>query len=118
MPNAQTYTEDATTLGTARGKSAASWRFDGNTSTETYVAFLTGFEDGDPETLDAFGPATGWLSGEYADDPTPTTLHRTLSTPEDDDLRADVEDAYESAAEDAYWAELVRVATYQTEGGE
>jgi hypothetical protein len=115
-------TEDkARELGRERGKAAASWVFDGNTTDETYRTFLRLYDDGDP-LIDQFAiTASGWLSGEYADDPSPTTLARDLDLPTetDEDLAALNEacNTYEEAAEAAYWAELERVARLQTKEG-
>jgi hypothetical protein len=67
--------------------------------------------------MDTFGPATGWLSGEYAEGPTPAELAHTLDLPSDTEANRqaidEACDAYETAAESAYWAELERVARYQ-----
>lgn len=104
-------------LGTERGKAAASWVFDGNTSTETYANFLRLDDDGDPALYDTFGPTSGWLSGEFADAPTPRTLAEDLGISQDDDVAMDdAFSTYEDAADAAYWAELRRVATLHTEG--
>ncbi len=55
----------ATAEGTANGRAAASWYFDGNTSDATRAVVLRGIEDGDPAVLDTF-PAPD-LSGQWAD---------------------------------------------------
>lgn len=102
-------------LGAERGKAAASWTFDGNTSAETYRTFLRMHEDGDP-AIEQFDTMTGWLSGEYAGEPSPTTLAHDLDLDLDDHDAIDAAcEAYEEAADEAYWDELVRVARLQTE---
>ena len=106
--------EIARQMGADAGKSAASWVFDGGTSQENYRTFLTMWDDGDPEMGDVYGPTTGWLSGEWADAMTPRALADDLGI-EQDDMWAIEEacDAYEDAAESAYWSELERVARLQ-----
>ncbi len=107
----------AKALGTETGRSAASWVFDGNTSTDTYRALLEGLEDGDPATYDAFGPSSGWLSGEWADCETTSTLFARIGFDTSRDTYGersnDVATAFEDAAESSYWAELERVARSQ-----
>jgi hypothetical protein len=68
--------DEARKMGAEHGQNAASWYFDGNTTDETYRRVLKGIEEGDPEILDTFPSSP--LSGEWADDPTPTTLFRDL----------------------------------------
>lgn len=120
-PEPEPHIVKARQMGTERGKAAASWVFDGNTTQETYRAFLQATEDGDP-ARDQWDHLSGWLSGEYGDDPRPQTLAHDLDLPTDtdDDMAAVDEacDAYEDAAEEAYWAELERVARLQTGGDE
>lgn len=65
--------DEASALGTSQGVQAAQWAFDGNTPEETYRAYLTAFEDGDPlvlgELMERFqppyGPASEELIGHY-----------------------------------------------------
>lgn len=112
---------EARKLGTMEGAGAASWVFDGNTTDETYRAFLRGWEDGDPETMDAYAPTSGWLSGEWADARTARDLQLDLGIDDEDpdgEILAEACDAYEGAAEDAYWTELERVARLQTQDDE
>jgi hypothetical protein len=94
--------------GKAAGLARASWCFDGNTTDETYRAFLKGFLDGDPAVMDQFNPPN--LSGEYADDPTPHTLAEDYGTSAED--LDGVCQAWEDAASEAFWGELERVARY------
>lgn len=106
-------------LGADAGRNAASWVFDGNTSRETYARFLKLSDDGDPALHDEFGPTSGWLSGEWADTPTPNSLYAELGLEPDDDedgeIMAEIADAYEEAADQAYSDELERVARLHTE---
>jgi hypothetical protein len=93
MP-AKTYDvliEDARRMGEERGRAAASWYFDGNTSTETYATVLQGIEDGDPAVLDTLPSSP--LSGEWAGDPVPADILSELGVEHDSD-----------AAEDCLWA--------------
>ena len=84
------------------GKNRAAWGFDGNTDTRTYKGFLEGVIDGDPEIMDAFSVSP--LSGEWAGESISEILGaRTTQA---------AMDAYEMAFQDAYWAELERVARY------
>lgn len=52
-------------IGAEHGNNAASYLFDGNTTTETYRAFAAGLADGDPEYLNRI-PVPD-LSGQWAD---------------------------------------------------
>lgn len=104
--------EAAVTAGTERGRAAATWVFDGNTDEATYQRFLDLNEAGDPALHDEFGPSTGWLSGENAEGPTPSSLADDLALRSEADLDA-VCSAYEDAADAAYWAEVERVANLQ-----
>jgi hypothetical protein len=54
-----------TERGTEHGTAAASWVFDGNTTTATFERYAQGLADGDPEVLDQLPHAD--LSGEWAD---------------------------------------------------
>jgi len=98
------------------GTAAASWCFDGNTTPETYAAFMQGLEDGDPAVMDQFNIPN--LSGEYAGDPTPQTLADDYGLDGDRDpngfILSEVCQIWEDAASEAFWAELERVARFQT----
>lgn len=100
--------------GEAHGRAAASWYFDGNTTTETYRHTLEGLEAGDPAVLDTFPCAP--LSGEWADEPTPATVLEGLGADDDDDERYGLVDAYEQGFARAAYCEIERVARYQLEG--
>jgi hypothetical protein len=115
-PIDRSFRARAAELGEEAGKAAASWVFDGNTSHATYRAFLDRYEDGDD--LDAYAPRSGWLSGEFAESPTPGTLARDLGVSADSDILDDACEVFETTADDAYWAELLRVATHQAGGDE
>lgn len=108
-------------MGRERGKAAASWVFDGNTPMETYETFVRLYDNGDP-AIEQFDTMTGWLSGEYADEPRPATLAADLGLPtETDEDMARLDEVcavYEEAADAAYWAELERVARLQVGGAE
>ena len=85
--------DSAYAAGREHGLAAASWYFDGNTTRETYRATLAGIREGDPAVYDTF-PA-GPLSGEWADDPTPTSVLRDLGLSDDDDDADDALAMYE-----------------------
>jgi hypothetical protein len=101
--------EDARKLGAEHGRAAGSWVIDGNTSTETAIWIVGGYENGDPEVMDVM-PAP--LSGEWADSMTPQELIHELMG-EDYDLHSDefvkdaACDAYEQAYSQAYWDQVV-----------
>ena len=114
----------AAELGTEHGENAASWLFDGNTDTATYVRFLLGVDEGDPEVLDALPSAD--LSGEWADGLTPASLANACGVPDCDwaltvnapifGLVEDLCNAYETAFSDAVQSEAERIArTYVEE---
>ena len=115
----RTYKEleaEASKLGKEAGLAAASWFFDGNTAESYYRFVLVGMDDGIPEVMDML--PGGWLSGEFADTPTPNSLMRDLGVePYTDEYDASVDalcQAYEQAADDASYEEIERVARYQT----
>lgn len=98
--------------GRERGRNAASWMFDGNTTEETYRRFLQGYDEGDPAVMDAYAPPS-WLSGEWAGESI-SELLGDCENARDEERLDGVMEAYESAAEEAYWRELVRTARYHT----
>jgi hypothetical protein len=98
--------ERAVELGTEAGRSAASWRFDGNTSTETYRVTLGLIEDGDPafEIPEFLNDEWGGISDE--------TLALALGTDlldADDWLVNESCNQYIDAAVIAYTEEVERV---------
>ena len=105
----KTILQQATDRGTTDGKAKASWAFDGNTTEATYKRFLQGFEDGDPEIMDAYDVSP--LSGEWSGESITELLGDLIE--EDEDSEEDILDAYETAFQDAYWNELQRVANLQ-----
>lgn len=100
--------DEARKAGRARGVNAASWMFDGNTTDETYRAFLKGFDEGDPAIMDQYQPSS-WLSGENAGESINEILGEALSKRDLDRLER-VQEVYEAAADQAYWDELVKTA--------
>lgn len=103
---------EAIRLGRLRGLNAASWVFDGNTTRETYERFLKLWEDGDPALSDMVGE-TNWLSGEWAGESIPELLG-SCDNMRDEERLDDVCQAYEEAADRAFWKELERVARFHT----
>jgi hypothetical protein len=99
-------TDAAAKIGAEHGKNAASWVFDGNTTTDTYRWYLRGIDEGDPEVLDSLREPS--LSGEFADDYDERDLIRDLEL--DDDDIDDAAGAYNQAASEAFWREVERIA--------
>lgn len=84
----------------------------GNTTDETYRAFAQGLADGDPEILDRLPSAP--LNGEWADDPTPTSLLHDLGVEDDGPGRWDfLLDAFEVGFESGVSDEVVFTLRYQ-----
>lgn len=98
---------DAVRLGRARGRAAASWVFDGNTTDATYRAAKRGIDDGDPQILDRLCPPN-WLSGEW----TGGSISEIFG---DNRVSDAAMEAYCEAADAAYWAEIERVANHHCE---
>jgi hypothetical protein len=106
--------------GTQDGLAAASWYFDGNTTTETHARVLKGLEDGDPAVLDTL-PSPD-LSGEWADVRSGPQL--VAEAAEEAGLEAyseivqdafsEICDAYETAFSEAAQDEIERLARLQT----
>ena len=113
--------ERARALGAEHGRAGGTWVTDGNTTDATYRDIIDRDEEGDPEWWDRYGPASGPLSGEWADDMSPDSLLRELGidlgTLQDWDssqeFEASVCDAYEQAYYDAWRDEVLRMARYQ-----
>lgn len=112
---ASTHVTQAAEIGARHGKAAASWFFDGNTSTETYRRILAGIEDHDPEILDSL-PSHG-LSGEMADGYSSRDLERELGIDPDTETEdfGDISDAYETAFNEAVQHEIERIARLHLE---
>lgn len=100
--------EEAHRLGAEAGRAAASWYFDGNTTREQYGRVVTGLADGDPAIYDTF-PTSG-LSGEWADDPTPGDVLRSLGVDEHDEANDDLLRMYEDGFGVAVADEIERLA--------
>ncbi len=107
-------TNEARDLGTAAGRTGASWVFDGNTADSTYQECVRLDNDGDPEWWDRFGPPNGPLSGEWADSETPRSLATSVglenSTDPDGELLPTLCGEYESAYSDSWHTEVMRLA--------
>jgi len=108
-------------LGTEDGKTGGGWVFNGNTSAATYARCLELDDAGDPQWHDEFGPGVGPLSGEYADMRTPAGLLHTVgftANEREPDGQSEAEQgilaAYETAYEDAWRDEVLRVAREHT----
>lgn len=106
---------EAKRRGKERGLAQASWQFNGNTNKATYRAFLDAY-DGGGDTDPWDHPA--WLSGEFAGESVEELVGDLFvgrfKGVFDAEVRMDeVCTAYEQAAEDAYWLELVHVAKLQ-----
>jgi hypothetical protein len=93
----------AWTLGAERGNAAASWQYDGNTTTGTYRAIVEGYHEGEPAVMDLC-PAP--LSGEWAGESIPELLGLPIGADLPDD---EVLAAYEDGFSTAFWAHLIRV---------
>ena len=108
--------ETAERLGTEDGKAAASW-YEYN---DAHAAIMAGIEDYDPEVLDCL-PFLD-LSGQWADGLSSSDVIAAIvsaSTYEDvPDLATEDEnalvDAYQSAYDEAVFAEIYRVCAYHT----
>lgn len=112
-----TITERAAEMGRERGKTAASWAFDGNTEMSLYRQVVEMYETGDPALHDLI-PSPSWLSGEHSDSPTPDTLRAVLEVPEGEwDMVADeVCTAYEEAADEAFTLDVWTTAQAHVKG--
>lgn len=100
MPCRINMTEAARALGAEHGRNAATWRFDGNTTDETYRATLKGIEDGDPAVM---GTEPAFATG--------CEVIGALGLDYDSQHSArvvEIYDAYTDAASAAYWWEVVR----------
>lgn len=97
-------------MGREAGKNAASWAWDGNTSTETARRVIRMMEDGDPALYDVIrGPD---LSGEHSGDPTPRSLADDCGLPEDDSraewLVDELCSEWEKGVSSTFWPEVER----------
>jgi hypothetical protein len=109
--------EAARKLGAEHGHTAGTWAFDGNTTMNTYRRALEGIRAGDPAVLDSFPgePRTPGETGEYTFENLFSDLDLIYEETDPDEI-AQIADAYQAAAQDAFWAEVERAARYQVEG--
>lgn len=77
MPASVDPVQEAASRGHDAGSAAGSWVIDGNTTRETALHILRGYEDGDPEIMDMM-PAP--LSGEWAGESITELLGDLLAT--------------------------------------
>ena len=103
-------TDQAANIGREHGKNAASWVFDGNTTTDTYRWYARGIDEGDPEVMDSLREPSlsGEFAGEYSERGLERGLERDLEL--DEDEIDDAADAYNQAASEAFWHEVERIA--------
>ena len=99
----------AQTAGREAGTAHGSWVIDGNTTEETALRILRGYEDGDPEIMDL---APYPLSGEWAGESIPELSADLGLDPED----AEIADTFCEAYEDAFWTEVLRSARASLHG--
>ena len=112
--------ERARALGAEHGKAGGSRvEFGHPTGAMSAADCLRLDNDGDPMWWGVWGPASGPLSGEWADGMTPCGLVQELDYDPGDVDNAGVDalcDAYETAYYDAWRDEVLRMARYQVEG--
>ena len=110
------HEQTAYDLGVEHAKNAASWIVDGNTKREFIPAVLEMFDAGDPAVYD-YLPRMPDLSGEYADDLTPSTLAvmvgldpEAFGSPDDQSIEIDAAcEAYEAGVSDTFGPECERI---------
>lgn len=103
----------AAQAGTIYGKNAAAWAVEPDrTSHEQMLRALKGIEDGDPKVIDAFREPN--LSGEFQDAPTPASVAAEAGLAPEEDGSAACE-AWEEAAQSAFWGEIERILRANTE---
>ena len=94
------------------GKAAASWVWDGNTTTGTYAMFLKTYDEGDlPDNYLAPSP----LSGEWAGESIKELLGDLLTGNDEDDQA--ILEIYEAGFMDAWYDNLITTAKYMTQDG-
>jgi hypothetical protein len=93
-----------------KGKAAASWVFDGNTTKPTFLQALKWISDGDPQ-METLEPRS--LRGDYTDE---QLLADAGWVPHDGtDLRDDLIAQYDQDTVAAFWHEVEKIARDQTE---
>jgi hypothetical protein len=100
--------ERAHEAGAEHGRAAASWYFDGNTTTEQYQRVLDAIKAGDPEVYDTFPSEP--LAGVWAGDLTPNNLLVALAMDEQHDAADDALSMYEDGFAVAVADEIERMA--------
>lgn len=113
MPELDMLKTQARAIGLEKGKNAAGWVFDGNTSKETYARFLKGIEEDDPEILESIREPG--FSGEYAGDYDENDLLHELGCERMDMPTEDVDkivSACDYAMTEGFWREIERVCHY------
>ena len=112
-----THEQTAYELGAEHARNAASWVTDGNASESLYVDILAALDAGDPVAHDML-PREPNLSGEYADDLTPTRLWGEIvgynaaggiDDGDDGEQLAALCDAYEAGVSDTFQSECERI---------
>jgi hypothetical protein len=101
-------------LAVQKGQNAASWVFDGNTSNDTYRAYLAAVQNGDES--DMFRAPD--LSGEFAGEYDTRELAADLDIDENSDIMDELANLYLDAVSAAFYGELERVAHYHIEGSD
>jgi hypothetical protein len=104
-----TLVEKAAELGYDYGVSKGSWVIDGNTSEDMCRKIIKGYDDGDPEILD-YAPAP--LSGEWAGEPTTSSVLRALFV-EDNEEHEHLIDTYEISFYQGFWDTVIQAAKAQ-----
>lgn len=84
--------------GKEHGKNAASCLYDGNTSTDYFLAFAKGLDDGDTEWVDKIPHAD--LSGQNADTYSSEDLRREFPDEDYDDLATAYEEGWDAGVMD------------------
>lgn len=103
-------------LGVQAALSAASWVTDGNTDAAHYQRVIGMIDAGDPG-MEEYLPAEPNLSGEWADNPTPTSLYGDIIGYNEDggiddpdgELTASLCSAWEEGVADTFMAECERL---------
>lgn len=104
----ETAKAEAHALGVAAAQTAATWTVDGDMSQKDIERRIEMLDAGDPAVWDLL-PTMPNLSGEWADDPTPLSIARSvLGTDVDDqdlfDVEAELADAWETGVAETFEA--------------
>lgn len=98
--------------GTVHGRAEASWIFDGNTTIETYKAFLRLYNDND--LPDEYCPRD-ILSGEWAGESIPELLGDLLSDSLSIHERDSIYEHYEQGYQDGWYDKLEEISIHMTQ---